>query len=208
MRKQKKQFILLFVVLMVFCGAFFGLRAFNQQQKEQEDAEKQAEKITVVSLKADEITEFSYQKDEKEVSFVKEEGTWYDQNDRTIPIVQTMISTMLSNVEKVTADQEIADVQDVSEYGFDQPENVIRLKMADGKEHTITIGMYNSMTSQYYMMVDEDTRVYLTDGTVYSAFQKSVEDLTEEVESADDDKAEDDTAEEGEATEGDTLEED
>ena len=196
MKKQKKQFILLCVVLVAFCGIFFGLKAFNQHQEEKEAQEEEAQKIVLEGMAAEDVTEFSYRYGGEEIGFVKEDGTWYFTGDKTVNITQTSIETMLSKVETVTASQKIEAPEDVSEYGFDEPQNVIWLKSAD-KELTITIGMYNSMTSQYYLMVDGDDNVYLVDSTIYSAFQKSVEDVTEEEETTDDGSAEEETTDDG-----------
>ena len=181
MQKQKKQFIILCVILVAFCGIFFGLKAFNQHQEDKKAREEEEEKITAFSLSSDEITEFSYQHEGAEIAFVKEDGTWYDKEDRERKITQTAVTSMLSKLENVTASQKLEAPEDLAEYGFDQPQNVIRIKTGE-KERTVTIGMYNSITGAYYLMVDGDSNVYLVDGTVYTAFDKSVEDVTEEEE--------------------------
>ena len=188
MKKQKRQFIILCAVLVAFCGAFFGLKAFNKHQEEKEAQEEEDQKISLDGMSAETITEFSYKKSGEEITFVKEDDTWYYQADKAVNIAQTSISTMLSNVKTITADQKIEKPEDISEYGFDEPQNVIRLKGTD-QELTITVGMYNSMTSQYYLMLSGDDNVYLVGSTVHNAFNKSVEDVTEEEEETTDDES-------------------
>lgn len=178
MQKQKKQFLILCIVLIAFVAVFFIMKAVTKQQEEKEAAQAEAEKITALTLNTEEITEFTYQYEDTSLTFVKEEDTWYYQEDKTIPISQTMIETMLSNVAEITAEQQITATDDISQYGMDTPLSVIALQMGETTV-TITVGMQNTITSQYYMMVSNDDTVYLTDSTVYSAFQKSVEDLTE-----------------------------
>lgn len=197
MKKQKTQFIILCVVLAVFCGAFFGLKAFNKHQEEKEAQKEEDEKISLTGMDAEKITEFSYRDDGEEITFVKEDDTWYYQADKSVSIKQTSITSMLSNVETITASRKIEAPEDTGEYGFDEPQNMIRLKGSD-QELTITIGMYNSMTSQYYLMLSGDDSVYLVDSTIYSAFQKSVEDVTEEPE---EDASDDGSTDEGSADE-------
>lgn len=202
MDKQKKQFIVLCVILVAFAAVFFGLKEFAKYQEEKEAEKEEAAKITALTLEADEITEFSYQYKGETITFVKEEDTWYYKDDTSISIIQSSIETMLSKVEKIIAEQQIADPEDISQYGFDEPQNVISLQMGDDTI-TVTIGMENEITSQYYMMISGDDSVYLTDSTVYSGFQKSVEDVTEEEEEEETDTADEaDTADDGaEATE-------
>lgn len=189
MQKQKKQFIILCVILVAFCGIFFGLRAFNKHQDEKKAKEEEAEKITAVSLSVDDVTEFSYQYNGAEIAFVKEDDTWYSKDDRERKITQSAISSMLSSAGTVTASQKLEAPENISEYGFDTPLNVIRLKTGD-QETTITIGMYNSITSQYYLMVSGDENVYLVENSIYTAFQKSLEDVTEEEETPDSESGE------------------
>lgn len=181
MGAQKKQLIGLVVVLVVFVAAFFGLRAWQDHQKEQEEAEQKAEIITAVSLDVDRITGFSYLLEGQELSFEKVEDTWQYSGDTSVPLIQTMITTMLGSLSEVTAAQQITAPENTDEYGFADPLNVIKVQFGE-EEMTFTIGMYNSITSQYYLMVSGDQNVYLVDGQISSAFTKSVEDLMEKEE--------------------------
>ncbi len=178
MKKQKKQFIILGILLLVCCGLFLGLKFYQEKQQEQQQAQEEAEKITVASLSVEEIQEFSYECQGETLSFVKKDGVWYSQADETIAIAQAGITGMLSHFEKVEASQQINAPKDTAQYGFDAPQNVIRLKFND-QELTFTIGMQNQVTSQYYLMVSGDENVYLTDGGMFVAFQRSLEDLKE-----------------------------
>lgn len=178
MRSQKKQFLALVAALAVFVAAFFGLRAWQERQKEQEEADREAEVITVAALDVEKINAFSYLLDGQELSFEKEGDVWHSGDDVGIPLVQTMITTMLGNLSEVTASQQINAPEDIAEYGFKDPTNVVQVRFGE-EELTFTIGMYNSVTGQYYLMVSGDENVYLVDGQISGAFTKSIEDLTE-----------------------------
>ena len=194
MRKQQKQFIILCVVLIAFIAIFLGLKEYTKHREEIEAAGQEEETVNVTTISIDEITEFSYQYESDTISFVKEEDVWYYKDDRSISIYQSMIETMLSKLEKITAEGRITESEDISEYGFGDPLNVIELNLGD-TVYTVTIGMKNDITGQYYLMVSDDDTIYLTDSTIYNGFQKSVEDLTEEEDETD------------ETEESDTLEE-
>ena len=202
MNKQKKQFIILCVVLVAFIAVFFGLKAFTKYQEEKEAEKTEAEKITALTLEIDKTTEFSYEYGGVTITFVKEEDTWYYKDDTSISIVQSSIETMLSKVEEIIAEQQITDPEDISQYGFDEPQNVITLRVGE-ETVTVTIGMVNEITSQYYMMISGDDSVYLTDSTVYDGFQKSVADVTEEEEEEEetDESDESDTTDETDTAE-------
>lgn len=193
MKKQKKQFILLGILLLVCCGLFLGLKFYQKKQQEQQEAREEAEKIKVASLSVDDIQEFSYECQGETLSFVKKDGVWYSQADETIAIAQAGITGMLSHFETVEASRQIAAPEDTAQYGFDAPLNVIKLKF-DGQELTFTIGMQNQVTSQYYLMVSGDENVYLTDGGIFVAFQRSLDDLKEtESESGEESESEGET---------------
>lgn len=178
---QKKQFAALLILVVVFAAAFFGLKALRSHQEKQEEAKKEAEVIKVAALETEEITGFSYLWEGQELSFEKEGDTWYYSEDKSISLIQTMITTMLGNLSEVTAEQQITAPEDSKEYGFDEPSNVITARTGQ-EERTLTIGMQNSITGQYYLMVSGDENVYLVDGQLTSAFGRSLEELTQQEE--------------------------
>lgn len=176
---QKKQFAALLILVVVFVAVFFGLKAYRSHQEKQEEAKKEAEAIPVASLETEGITGFSYLWEGQELSFEKEGDTWYYSGDKGISLVQTMITTMLGNLSEVTAAQQITAPEDIKEYGFDEPSNVITVRL--GQEETVfTIGIQNAITGQYYLMASGDETVYLVDSQLPSAFGRSLEELTEE----------------------------
>lgn len=178
MKRQKKQLMILGILLLFCCILFLGLSFYQKQQKEKQEEQAEAEKIKIASLSPEEVIAFSYEYQGESLSFVKKDGVWYSQEDETIAIAQAAITGMLSQFETVIASQQITAPKDTAQYGFDAPKNVIRLKF-EGEEMTFSIGMQNPVTSQYYLMVSGDENVYLTDGGMFTAFQKSMEDLKE-----------------------------
>ena len=55
MQNQKKQFIILVILLVVCVGAWLGIRAYNDRAQEKEEKETEAKKITVAEINADDI---------------------------------------------------------------------------------------------------------------------------------------------------------
>ncbi len=179
MQKQKKQFIILIVLLIICVGAWLGIRAYNDKAEEKEKKEAEAKKITVAEISADDITAFSYDSDGTELSFSKTDGTWIYDGDPSVPLDQDAMTSLLSNVEKVTAEDEVKDYDDISDYGFDEPTQTIHVTTAD-QEYVFTFGMNNSLLNQDYMMSEGDDTVYLVSTTMKNAFTKTVSDLTKE----------------------------
>lgn len=182
---QKKQFIGICVLVIVCVAAYFGLKTYNEKAAEQEQKEEESKKIEAVSIDKDAVKSFSYQIDGNTITFEKEEDTWYYQPDHSINIDQDAISEMLDAVTAVTAEEKLENVEDTSEYGFDSPTNVLTFTMEDGTR-TITIGMQNEITSEYYIMDNNSSAIYVVETNLNTTFSKSVEDVIVEEEETED----------------------
>ena len=66
----------------------------------------------------------------------------------------------VKGVASLTADQEISDVEDMSQYDLDNPQNTITLTTADG-DTSLQIGMESSNNQYYVKKEDDDKNVYL-----------------------------------------------
>ena len=76
----------------------------------------------------------------------------------------------VSYTHLLSAAQEISDVEDLSEYDLDSPQNEIKLTTDDG-DTVLQIGMENESTSQYYVKKsDDDKNVYLVDSSAVEPF--------------------------------------
>ena len=157
---QKKQFIGICILVVLCVAAYFGLKAYNEKAAEKEQQEIEDKKIEAVSIDKEKVKSFSYQVDGNTLTFEKEEDTWHYKEDHSINIDQDAISTMLEAAAEVTAEQKLENVEDISEYGFDSPTNVLTFEMEDGTR-TITIGMQNEITSEYYIMDNNSNAIYV-----------------------------------------------
>lgn len=177
MNGQKKQFIGICVLVVLCVAAYFGLKTYNAKTAEREQKEEESKKIEAVKIDKEKVNAFSYQLNGTTITFEKDGDTWYYQPDHSINIDQDKINTMLAAVADVTSEEKLENVEDTSEYGFDNPTNVLTFTMEDGTR-TITIGMQNEITNQYYIMDNNSDTIYIVDSSMSTAFSKSVEDMT------------------------------
>ncbi len=186
MQKQTKQILVVIALLLVFGAAYGGMRIYNDRQEKQAGEEAEAAKTYIAGIKAEEITAFSYQSGEETLHFAKEEGTWISQEDEGLQLNQTAVADMADTIAELEAEDTVEEAKELSEYGFDTPANVITVTTAEGSS-TLTIGMQNSITSQYYLTKSGEDTLYLVSGSFPSAFGKTLEDLedtTEDTEEA------------------------
>lgn len=176
MKKQKRSFIIILILLAVLVAATVGLKWYNKTQNEKKEAEDEAAIIYVTQTAPDEITAFSYELDGVDYSFTKDGDQWTYDGDKTIDLDEDAVSSMLGTLESLTATDEI-DNADLSEYGLNQPSDLITFTTSQGVT-TISVGNKNEMLGSYYIMTGEDKKVYLTKTSLADRFSKTMEDLT------------------------------
>lgn len=177
MKKQKKQLIALCILLLVCIVAWVGLTKWNKSQEQKKQEEEEASKVTVTDIAVEDVNAFSYQYNNETLSFVKEDGTWYYEADKSISLDQDAVETLVATAAQLIVEQEIKDYEGLSEYGLETPSNTITLTTEDGTT-TLLIGNKNDMLSQYYVKTDQSDSIYLAGSAVYTTYQKGIADLT------------------------------
>ena len=100
-------------------------------------------------------------------------------SDADFPVDQDTVNTAVGGLASLSAAQEISDVEDLSEYDLDSPQNEIKLTTDDG-DTVLQIGMENESTSQYYVKKsDDDKNVYLVDSSAVEPFMGTLYDFAE-----------------------------
>ena len=118
MEKQKKQFLGMLLVLAVLAAAYGGIHVYNQKQEEKEASEEEAEKLTVVDFKTDDVTAFSYVLGGQVYAYTKTDGEWTWDGDISLTLDTSQIDAMLDAVTGLTAESEITDGEDLAQEAF------------------------------------------------------------------------------------------
>ena len=176
MKKKTVKLVSAVVVLGVLCAAYEGVNFYVTSQEEKEESDKS---VDLVSLEADDVTAVSFTADENNVEFDKKDDTWTEKADAAFPVNQDTVDSAVKGVASLTADQEISDVEDLSEYDLDTPQNTITLTTADG-DTILEVGMESS-NDQYYVKKadDDDKNVYLVSSTSIEPFMGTLYDFAE-----------------------------
>ena len=188
MKKQKKQFLGMLLILAVLAAAYGGIHVYNQKQ-EKKEAGEEAEKLTVADFKTDDVTAFSYVLGGQVYAYTKTDGEWTWDGDISLTLDTSQIDAMLDAVTGLTAESEITDGEDLAQYGLENPSGIITLNTADGTT-TLQLGDKNAVTGQYYLKVAESDKIYLVSRDLSGTFSKTPQELlkekeTEETESVD-----------------------
>lgn len=178
MKKQQKQLVILVIVLLLLVAGYFGAQKYSETQRA-----KEAEEVSIyaIDLLSSDVTEMSYTNGEEEYAFVLEDGVWKYKEDKELSLIQSRLETMVNNVAKVAIESQIENVTDLSEYGLEEPKQVITFT-AGGKGYEIAVGDFNSLSALDYICIDGSDVVYAVETTLSDAFDYTLEELIEEVE--------------------------
>ena len=178
MKKKTVKLVSAVLVLGVVSGAYVGVNSYvSSQEKKESEAEDTSVELT--SLDTDNITSVAFTAGQDKVEFDKKDDTWSEKGDADFPVDQDTLNTAVGGVASLSAAQEISDVEDLSEYDLDSPQNEITLTTDDG-DTVLQIGMENESTSQYYVRKsDDDKKVYLVDSSAVGPFMGTLYDFAE-----------------------------
>ena len=177
MKKKTVKLVSAVVILGVLCAAYEGVNFYVTSQEEKETEENDTS-VDLVSLEADDITAVSFTADQNEVEFDKKDDSWTEKSDANFPVNQDTVDSAVKGVASLTADQEISDVEDISQYDLDNPQNTITLTTADG-DTSLQIGMESSNNQYYVKKADDDKNVYLVSSTSIEPFMGTLYDFAE-----------------------------
>ena len=129
-----------------------------------------------------ESTESEKTDTESESSDSYDDEQWVCDNDTSLKINTSKVTSLLGNATSITASKKFDSDADTSDFGLDEPQNVVKLS-TDDKTYTITIGEKNAMLGEYYIKVNDD--VYLSSTTILGTIPDSIDDMiaTEDSES-------------------------
>ena len=177
MKKKTVKLVSAVVVLGVACGAYVGVNSYVSSQ-EAKEAEEEDKSVDLINLKADEVTAVSFKADDADVEFDRKDDSWTEKSDADFPVNQDTVDDAVKGVASLTADQEISDVEDLSQYELDDPQNTITLTTVDG-DTTLQVGMESSNNQYYVKKVDDDKNVYLVASTSLEPFMGGLYDFAE-----------------------------
>ncbi len=174
MKKRSIRLLIGAAVIFILLLAYFGLRAYNERTEVEEQEEAAGE--TILEIDPDSVTEISFLLNGVETVFEQDtEGNWKKSDDETFPVNDALLLYPLDYLVPLKSVRTLTEAEDPSEYGLDNPQNVITLKREDGEETVLTIGDTNEVTGNDYLILNGDTQTVYT---VASGLRESIyEDL-------------------------------
>ena len=178
MKNRKKALIIAMICLAAAAVLYLLVVKLNQKEANSETDDSD-DSLVISSVDSDQITAISYEKDGKSLSFMKEDGTWYDAEDKKFPVNQDSLTTMTNTLGAVTAIRKLEKPEELSEYGLDSPVLTVRYTASDGKEAEFTVGDTNDAAGGAYLKISGDDAVYLVSSDFADSFNSDIYQLAD-----------------------------
>lgn len=173
---KKKGVTLITGVLCIGClfCAYGLLKTENAKNEAEEEAEANK---PILELNTENPASLRFNIGGNDVEFVYAEDTWTKNDDKTFPVNGDAIKDVLTDLAAVSAVRTLEDVEDTSEYGFEEPQNTFVYTDGDGNTTTLTIGANNESTGDDYLLVDDgEKHLYTISTTLRSSISTDIYD--------------------------------
>lgn len=177
MKKQKRQILMLIILLAILGAVFFLIRARNQREAEKPQEEENA-KVKLYEAVQEDIVALSYDCDGETYSFEKKDDVWYLVGEPERNLTQTTVKAFAMQFCPMEAEKVIKNVTDVSQYGFSEASARKVSASTANETYTILVGDKNELTDSYYVMLPDGKDVYVVDSLVISRFDRKPDSFT------------------------------
>ena len=150
--KKSVKLISSVIILAILCGTYAGLKVYVNKIEEESETEDTTDNIFSVS--SEDIKSLTFYVDENEVTFEKDGDNWIKSDDKEFPVEQNVLNDAANIICSVYSQRTIENVDDLSQYGFDDPINTVTVQTAD-ETNIFQFGMENTTTGQYYMRMND-----------------------------------------------------
>ena len=170
--KRIKRMGILCIVLIVCCIATFSVR---QVENYKEQIKNSGEVVLQVST--DSVQSLFWKYEDTELSFHKDEKWLYDE-DENFPVDQDKIEELLTVFQDFTAAFEIDEVEDLTQYGLEDPMCTISITTED-QTYEIKLGDYSKMDEERYVSIGDD-KVYLAQTDPFESYEVVLKDMIQQ----------------------------
>ena len=196
MEKKQKHLIIGIICLVVLVIMYFGVKVLADKKQAKDEAESEADKIYVTDYEVSDVKKVSYTCDGEEIELVKDNDTWSSTSDASLNLSTSDIEEFLETFNHLEAKSRLDGEKDNEEYEMSTPTNVLTVTLLDDTVYTYTIGGYNSVSSIYYMTLNDSDDVYAISSVAVQKLDDFVEETTQEETTTEETTTEETTTEE------------
>ena len=174
---QIKKSLLGLLALLVVAAAVGGI-AFWTQKDEAAKTEAKEKSEKLFDFDKAHARSLRLEKDGKLVAaLAKDEKGWKLDQPIKAEADDSAVDSLLSSLSSLKQKKDLADEKDLKAYGLDAPRLAVMVKLDDGKEQGLLLGVDNSFDNTLYVKKSGDATVRIVDGYNKNTFDKSLLDL-------------------------------
>ena len=180
MKRKKIKLALSVAALVVLSVSYAGIKIYVRNQKEAEsDATDDTE--IIYSADADQINAIEFLTDGQETTFEKnEDGVWTCKREPEFPVNQSSIENLKGYLCELSSQRTLTDVENMEQYGLDDPQNIITVRTEDGDSFNLEVGEENTSVNAFYAKQKEnDQTVYLISSSIIEEFSDNLYDYAQ-----------------------------
>lgn len=169
MKKQKIQLVVLAGLCLLCVCAYFAVKHIALPEEEEVPV---SATIEVTNFDTDDTVQLNASVQGYDLSFVKEDGIWYNAQDREENIDQDTVESLLMDIDNITTDKAIENPEELADYGLQEPSGTITVLLEDGTGVNLLVGASNDLTGDYYIKLDGSDTVYTASSYIITDFMK------------------------------------
>ncbi|MGN0612778.1 MAG: DUF4340 domain-containing protein [Porcipelethomonas sp.] len=162
MKRIRNAAVILAVIIVAAVGIFLAASYFSGKQAEEEEAA--AEELVLFNFNSDDVDKVEIHGDDGDYTAEYVYGTgWVLADSDEFELNSTAISAIAAGMCDLNATRILND-DDKSKYGFDSP---VKITAYTGSQsYTVLVGDPTPTRENYYVMKEDDDRIYLVDYSV------------------------------------------
>lgn len=180
MEKKQKHLIATITLLIVLVLMYVGVKFVVNKKALDEDEQSEAKKIYVTNFNVEDVCKLSYEYSDEKVELELEDGSWKSVTDTALSIDSSKVEEIISYYNHLEANSVIEGGISNEEYGIATPTKELNITLNNGEVYKYTFGELNTLSSVYYMSLNESEDVYVIASVTANKFEKSITDLEEE----------------------------
>ncbi len=181
MKRNKK--LLILVGILAVCIIVYAVVSVVANKKEQADSSAATDEITVTAFSSSEVAVLRWNYEGEAYSLSLTDSYWYNDADKDFPVKQSYASTMCTQISAITASRKLENVENMAEYGLEDPYLEVSIMTATGGELSFIFGDTNAVSGECYMQYaegdsfTESSDVYMVSSGIANAFSYAMADL-------------------------------
>lgn len=176
--KKSKRIMALLALLVIAVSANVVIQKINAAKED--EVLEEAGKFSLTEYEKDDISGLQWTKGDSSLSFSLSDGVWQYAQDAAFPVDQTAVKTLSDAAIGLSANRKLENIENVSDYGLDEPPFSLSIAFSDGKEVTYSLGDQTPFQDGYYLSVSvQEDSVYVIADDVSSDFSITLFDYAE-----------------------------